>query len=155
MTVLITGGAGYIGSHMVYALLDAGEHAVVVDNLSTGFDWAIPKGVPLVISDSGDQSHIAALIAEHAIDAIIHFAASLIVPDSLRDLLRYYRNNTVNSRALIETARCWDRSFGACNSALRPMAARGKRRPAAPPPLADDLFCRNRWKSTPGARRSC
>jgi len=104
VTVLITGGAGSIGSHMVYALLDAGEHAVVVDNLSTGFDWAIPKGVPLVISDSGDQSHIAALIAEHAIDAIIHFAASLIVPDSLRDLLRYYRNNTVNSRALIETA---------------------------------------------------
>jgi UDP-glucose 4-epimerase len=104
MTVLVTGGAGYIGSHMVYALLDAGERAVVLDNLSTGFDWAVPKGVPLIVAESGDQSRIAALIAEHAIDAIIHFAASLIVPDSVRDPLGYYRNNTVNSRALIETA---------------------------------------------------
>ena len=104
MTVLVTGGAGYIGSHMVHALLDAGERALVLDNLSTGFDWAVPKGVPLVIAESGDQTRVAALIAEHAIDAIIHFAASIVVPDSLRNPLGYYRNNTVNSRALIETA---------------------------------------------------
>jgi len=104
MTVLVTGGAGYIGSHMVYALRDAGERAVVLDNLATGFDWAVPDGVPVVIGDSGDQSRVAALIGEHAVDAIIHFAASVVVPDSLRDPLGYYRNNTVNSRALIETA---------------------------------------------------
>jgi UDP-glucose 4-epimerase len=104
MTVLVTGGAGYIGSHMVHALLDAGERAVVLDNLSTGFDWAVPKGVPLIVGESGDQSRVAALIAEHAIDAVIHFAASLVVPDSLRDPLGYYRNNTANSSALIETA---------------------------------------------------
>jgi UDP-glucose 4-epimerase len=104
MTVLVTGGAGYIGSHMVHALLDGGEWVVVLDNLSTGFTWAAPQGVPLIVAESGDQSRIAALIAEYAIDTIIHFAASLVVPDSVRDPLDYYRNNTVNSRALIETA---------------------------------------------------
>ena len=104
MTVLITGGAGYIGSHMVHALCAAGERVVVLDNLSTGFDWAVAKGVPLIVADVGEQSCVAALISEHAIDAIIHFAASVVVPDSVRDPLGYYRNNTVNSRALIEMA---------------------------------------------------
>jgi UDP-glucose 4-epimerase len=104
MTVLVTGGAGYIGSHMVHALVDAGERVVVLDNLTTGFDWAVAKGAPLIIGETGDQAHVAALIAEHGIDAIIHFAASIVVPDSVRDPLGYYRNNTVNSRALIETA---------------------------------------------------
>jgi UDP-glucose 4-epimerase len=104
MTVLVTGGAGYIGSHMVQALVDAGERVVALDNLTTGFDWAVAKSTPLVIGDTGDQPRVAALIAEHRVDAIIHFAASLIVPDSVRDPLGYYRNNTVNSRALIETA---------------------------------------------------
>jgi UDP-glucose 4-epimerase len=104
MTILVTGGAGYIGSHMVHALADAGERSVVLDNLSTGFDWAVPKGTPLVIAGSGDQERVAALLSEHAIDTIIHFAASLVVPDSVRDPLGYYRNNTVNSRALIECA---------------------------------------------------
>jgi UDP-glucose 4-epimerase len=104
MTVLVTGGAGYIGSHMVHALVDAGERVVVLDNLTTGFDWAVAKGVPLVIAETGDQARVAALIAEHKIDAIIHFAASIVVPDSVADPLGYYRNNTVNSRALIETA---------------------------------------------------
>jgi UDP-glucose 4-epimerase len=104
MTVLVTGGAGYIGSHMVLALLDAGERVVVLDNLTTGFDWAVPEGVPLVIGETGDQACVAALIAEHGVDAIVHFAASIVVPDSVADPLGYYRNNTVNSRALIETA---------------------------------------------------
>jgi UDP-glucose 4-epimerase len=104
MTVLVTGGAGYIGSHMVHALVDAGERVVVLDNLATGFDWAIAQGASLVIGDVGDQPRVAALIAEHQVDAIIHFAASVVVPDSVRDPLGYYRNNTVNSHALIESA---------------------------------------------------
>jgi UDP-glucose 4-epimerase len=104
MTILVTGGAGYIGSHMVHALVDAGERVVVLDNLSTGFEWAMPKGVPLVIGETGDQLRVATLIAEHRVDSIIHFAASIVVPDSVRDPLGYYRNNTVNSRALLEVA---------------------------------------------------
>src|SRR5215472_10056320 len=104
MTILVTGGAGYIGSHMVHALLDAGERAVVLDNLSTGFDWAVPKGATLVAGDSGDQTLVARIIAEHRVDAIIHFAASIVVPDSVADPLGYYRNNTANSRSLIECA---------------------------------------------------
>jgi UDP-glucose 4-epimerase len=104
MTVLVTGGAGYIGSHMVHALLDAGEHVVVLDNLTTGFDWAVAPGAELVLGDAGDQTRVVALIAAHRVDAVIHFAASIVVPDSVRDPLGYYRNNTVNSRALIETA---------------------------------------------------
>src|SRR5216683_2912760 len=104
MTILVTGGAGYIGSHMVLALLDAGERLVVLDNLSTGFDWALPSSVPLVVGETGDRPRVAALIVEHQVDAVIHFAASVVVPDSVRDPLGYYRNNTVNSHALIETA---------------------------------------------------
>ena len=104
MTILVTGGAGYIGSHMVHALVDAGESVVVLDNLSTGFNWAVPPGVPLVVGESGDQALVTALIAEHGVDAIIHFAASIVVPDSVANPLEYYRNNTVNSRAMIETA---------------------------------------------------
>jgi len=76
----------------------------VLDNLSTGFDWAIPEAAPLIIGDTGDQRLVASLIAQHGVTAIMHFAASIIVPESVRDPLSYYRNNTVNSRALIETA---------------------------------------------------
>ena len=104
MTVLVTGGAGYIGSHMVYALLDAGERVVVLDNLATGFDWAVAHGATLLVGNAGDQALVAALVAKHQIETIIHFAASVVVPDSVRDPLGYYRNNTVNSRALIESA---------------------------------------------------
>ena len=104
MTVLVTGGAGYIGSHMVYALLAAGERVVVLDNLSTGFDWAIAEGAPLVLGETGDQALVSELIRQHAVESIIHFAASIVVPDSVSDPLGYYKNNTVNSRALIECA---------------------------------------------------
>jgi UDP-glucose 4-epimerase len=104
MTVLVTGGAGYIGSHMVYELVDCGERAVVLDNLSTGFDWAVAEGVPLFVGDTGDQKLVTHIIREHKVEAIIHFAASIVVPDSVADPLGYYKNNTVNSRALLECA---------------------------------------------------
>jgi len=104
MTILVTGGAGYIGSHMVHELVDRGERVVVLDNLSTGFDWAVPPATPLVVGETSDQRLVASLITEHGVTAIMHFAASIVVPDSVRDPLNYYRNNTVNSRALIETA---------------------------------------------------
>jgi len=104
MTVLVTGGAGYIGSHMVYALVAAGENVVVLDNLSTGFDWAVAGGVPLILGETGDQDLVSKTIKDHGIEAIIHFAASIVVPDSVADPLGYYKNNTVNSRALMECA---------------------------------------------------
>jgi UDP-glucose 4-epimerase len=104
MSILVTGGAGYIGSHMVHELDDAGERPAVLDNLSTGFVWAVAKDVPLMIGDTGDQDLVGQIIRQHKVDSIIHFAASAIVPDSVKDPLGYYKNNTVNSRALIETA---------------------------------------------------
>ena len=104
MTVLVTGGAGYIGSHMVLALLDAGDKAVVIDNLSTGFRSAVPPPAVLVEGNIGDQDLVRRVIAEHGVRAIIHFAGSIVVPDSVADPLGYYLNNTVNSRALIEAA---------------------------------------------------
>ncbi|MBM3526517.1 MAG: UDP-glucose 4-epimerase GalE [Alphaproteobacteria bacterium] len=104
MAVLVTGGAGYIGSHTVHELVDAGERVVVLDNLSTGFASSLPRPMLPIVGDVGDQALVATLIAEHEIDAVIHFAGSTIVPDSIRDPLGYYRNNTANSRALIETA---------------------------------------------------
>jgi len=103
MTILVTGGAGYIGSHMTLALIEAGESVIVLDNLSTGFKWAIPDRV-LVIGETGDEALVARLLEQHKVSAIIHFAASIVVPDSVSDPLGYYRNNTVNSRALIECA---------------------------------------------------
>ena len=81
MTVLITGGAGYIGSHMVHELFDAGENTIVLDNLSTGFDWAVAEGVPLIVGEMGDQALVARVVREYSIDAIIHFAASAVVPE--------------------------------------------------------------------------
>ena len=104
MTILITGGAGYIGSHMTLELVNAGERVVVLDNLSTGYSWAVAEGVPLVVGDTGDQALVARLINEHGVEDIIHFAASIVVPNSVRDPLGYYRNNTANSRTLIECA---------------------------------------------------
>src|SRR5215468_1783859 len=104
MAILITGGAGYIGSQMAYDLTDAGESVVILDNLSSGHRWAVPERASLVIGETGDQALVSALIREHDVKDIIHFAASVVVPDSVRDPLSYYKNNTVNSRALIESA---------------------------------------------------
>jgi UDP-glucose 4-epimerase len=104
MTVLVTGGAGYIGSHMVWRLLDAGEEVVVVDRLSTGFDWAVAPEAKLIVGDIGDSALLASVIREHGVEAIIHFAGSIVVPESVADPLGYYENNTCKSRSLIETA---------------------------------------------------
>jgi UDP-glucose 4-epimerase len=101
MTVLVTGGAGYIGSHMVLALTDAGQDVVVLDNLSTGFTWAIAPQAKLVEGDIGDEALVENLIKTHKIDAVVHFAGSIVVPDSVVDPLGYYLNNTVKSRALM------------------------------------------------------
>jgi UDP-glucose 4-epimerase len=104
MSILVTGGAGYIGSHMVWHLVDAGEKVVVLDNLSTGFNWAVAPEARLVQGDSGDEALTGRLIEEHAIEAIIHFAASIVVPESVARPLDYYFNNTVKTRALIAAA---------------------------------------------------
>ena len=104
MAVLVTGGAGYIGSHMVLELVGAGEKVVVLDNLSTGSRIAVPAGVPLVVGDIGDQYAVEALIRKHAVRAVVHFAGSIVVPDSVADPLSYYHNNTVKSRALMAAA---------------------------------------------------
>lgn len=104
MAVLVTGGAGYIGSHMVWELLDHGEDVVVLDRLSTGFNWAVPREARLVIGDIADQALIRTILRRNPIDAIIHFAGSVVVPDSIADPLGYYDNNTSKSRALIEAA---------------------------------------------------
>jgi UDP-glucose 4-epimerase len=104
MSVLVTGGAGYIGSHMVLELVDAGERVVVVDNLSTGFKWAVAPQAELVVGDVGDDDLVRAVIRRHNVSAIIHFAGSIVVPESVSDPLGYYLNNTVKSRALIESA---------------------------------------------------
>lgn len=104
MSILVTGGCGYIGSHMVHALVDAGERVVVLDNLSTGTRAAIPGSVPLVVGSVGDQALVERLAREHQVSAIIHFAGSIVVPESVADPLKYYRNNTANSRTLLEAA---------------------------------------------------
>jgi UDP-glucose 4-epimerase len=104
LPVLVTGGAGYIGSHAVLALLDAGWPVVVIDNLVTGFRWAVPEGAVFAEGDIADQALVARLIADHGIGAIMHFAGSVVVPESVADPLKYYANNTVKSRSLIESA---------------------------------------------------
>jgi UDP-glucose 4-epimerase len=102
--VLVTGGAGYIGSHAVLALTDAGWPVAVIDNLSTGFRFAVPEGVAFYEGDVADAGLLARIFAEQGIGAVMHFAGSIIVPESVSDPLKYYRNNTANSRALIEAA---------------------------------------------------
>lgn len=104
MTVLVTGGAGYIGSHMMYRLADMGEPVVVIDNLQTGFRESVPGNIPFYRGSVADKALVGRVLREHGLNTVVHFAASTVVPDSVRDPLGYYANNTVASRALFETA---------------------------------------------------
>ncbi len=102
MSILITGGAGYIGSHMAYRLLDAGEDIVVLDNLSTGVEKNLPRNIAFARGDIADQALVSRLIETHKVDSVIHFAGSVVVPESVEKPLDYYSNNTAASRTLIE-----------------------------------------------------
>ncbi|MBW8285103.1 MAG: UDP-glucose 4-epimerase GalE [Rhizobium sp.] len=104
MAILVTGGAGYIGSHMVWALLDAGEDVVVIDRLSTGFRWAVAPQARFYLGDIGDADLLRQVFFENEIEAIIHFAGSIVVPESMSDPLGYYENNTGNTRVLASAA---------------------------------------------------
>lgn len=103
-TVLVTGGAGYIGSHAVLALLDAGWRVAVLDNLVTGFRWAVPGGAAFYEGDIADAALVTRIVAEQDVGAIMHFAGSVVVPESVTNPLKYYDNNSARSRALIDTA---------------------------------------------------
>ena len=103
-TVLVTGGAGYIGSHAVLALRDAGWPVAVIDNLVTGFRWAVPDGVPFYEGNIADCDLVAKIINEQRIGAIMHFAGSVVVPESVENPLKYYDNNSSKSRSLIASA---------------------------------------------------
>jgi len=102
--VLVTGGAGYIGSHAVLALMDSGYRPVVIDNLTTGFRFAVPDGVAFYQGDIADGALLGRIVADEGICAIMHFAGSIVVPESVADPLKYYDNNTAKSRALIAAA---------------------------------------------------
>ncbi|HEY8577738.1 MAG TPA: UDP-glucose 4-epimerase GalE [Devosia sp.] len=104
MTVMVTGGAGYIGSHMVLALAEAGEDVVVLDNLVTGFDWAIEGRASFELGNAGDIDRVSEVIKRYGVSEIIHFAGSIVVPESVVDPLKYYGNNTAVSRNLLEAA---------------------------------------------------
>jgi UDP-glucose 4-epimerase len=106
MAVLVTGGAGYIGSHMVWELIENGEEVVVIDRLSTGHAWAVAPKAKLIVGDIGDAALATSVIRTHKVDAIIHFAESIVVPESVSDPLGYYENNTCKTRTLIEAAVC-------------------------------------------------
>ncbi|MCO6187294.1 UDP-glucose 4-epimerase GalE [Rhizobium sp. L1K21] len=104
MAVLVTGGAGYIGSHTAWALLDAGDEVVIVDRLSTGHLWSVPPEARFYEGDIGDSELIGRILGENSVDSIIHFAGSIVVPESVSDPLSYYENNTVKSRSLMASA---------------------------------------------------
>jgi UDP-glucose 4-epimerase len=104
MSVLVTGGAGYIGSHMAHTLVERGESVVVLDNLSTGLQRLIPDEARFVHGDVGDRGLVSRILREHEVDCVIHFAGSTVVPDSVRDPLTYYANNTINSQELISAS---------------------------------------------------
>ena len=104
MTTLVTGGAGYIGSHMVLRLQDAGIETVVLDNFVTGFDWSVDQRAKLIEGEVGDIDAVSKIIKEHKIDQIVHFAGSIVVPESVENPLKYYANNTCVTRNLLEAA---------------------------------------------------
>ncbi len=132
MTVLVTGGAGYIGSHVVLALLDRGDKVVVLDDLSTGNRAQVDSRTAFVEGDIADGALVQRVIAEHDVDAVLHFAGSIVVPDSVADPLRYYDNNVVKSRALLEAViKAGVRQFIFSSTAT-------VYAPDAPQPLAED-----------------
>ena len=104
MAILVTGGAGYIGSHMVWRLIDEGRDVVVVDRLTTGFRWAIAPGAKFYLGDVGDAALLAQIFSENDIEAIVHFAGSVVVPESVTNPLEFYENNTANTRTLVQAA---------------------------------------------------
>lgn len=104
MTILVTGGAGYIGSHCVLSLLERKNTVVVLDNLSTGFPESVPEGATLIVGDAGDKRLVESVIRNEGIKSIVHLAASTFVPELVQKPLLYYKNNTANSRTLIEAA---------------------------------------------------
>lgn len=104
MSVLVTGGAGYIGSHMILRLRDAGESVVAIDDLSTGRKELVPDDVPLTVGDLGDSDLVRSVIRDQGVTEIMHFAGSVIVPESVANPLKYYKNNTAVSRGLLEVA---------------------------------------------------
>lgn len=104
MTVLVTGGAGYIGSHMVLRLLEDGEQVVVLDNLSTGYRWLVDRRAELIVGEAGDVAPVTALMQARGINSILHFAGSIVVPESVENPLKYYANNTATTRNLLEAA---------------------------------------------------
>lgn len=104
MTVLVTGGAGYIGHHIVHALMDEGRSTVVIDDLSTGTPAHLPKDTPLFVGNVADEYLVDSIITKHQIDTIIHLAGSVVVPESIRNPLHYYRNNTTTTRNLLDVA---------------------------------------------------
>ena len=103
-TVLITGGAGYIGSHAVLASLAAGWNVVVLDDLSQGFRQSVPAGAALVVGDVGDAACVTRVLADHDVSAIMHFAGSIVVPESVANPGHYYHNNTAKSLVLLRAA---------------------------------------------------
>lgn len=109
-TVLVTGGAGYIGSHTVRRLLAAGRRVVVLDDLSTGHREAVVPQAHLVVGDVADQALVGAVIEQHAVGSVMHFAGSIVVPESVADPLKYYGNNSAKTRTLIET--CLEKGLG-------------------------------------------
>ena len=102
MTILVTGGAGYIGSHMVYSLIDSNHDVEVLDDLSTGFDWAVPPDVKLHQGCVGNRELLDQIFQNNTIEAVIHFAASIVVPESVANPIKYYQNNTANALTLID-----------------------------------------------------
>lgn len=104
MTVLITGGAGYIGSHMAIELVDNGEEVVIIDDLMTGLERLVPPRAHFINGDIGDLALLDRIFSEHRIESIFHFAGSIVVPDSVKDPLGYYYNNTVKSHGLLQAA---------------------------------------------------
>jgi UDP-glucose 4-epimerase len=144
-SILVTGGAGYIGSHAVLALLDAGRRVVVLDNLVTGFADAVDPRASFVEGDIADMDLVRRVLREHRVSAILHFAGSVVVPESVSNPLKYYRNNTAASRALIEAAVDGDVRHFIFHRLPPPMASRRSCRSARTPRSA---------RSTPMACRS-